>query len=359
VNRIANAAILGGIFDGSGQPDGKQYLGVIALNGADNVVVDSCEVRNGGYYGVNLYECNNCVLRGVRSNNNFRHGIHPGSDTADRGYFNWLIQCVTDNNGVDGVNDRGTTVSGESLNNAFYNCLSRNNGRSGFILDGGVEANNVATRYDVIGCRSYQNQSHGIQFTNCRASAVNVVTQSNGKSGILLEGGVRASVLNPRTTDHSGPNVAGITIRNSNEVSPKHVVIYGGESTNNSHNIRVDVESDAGPLTIRDVDIRGASERPIVFDDSYPSDLTISDTPGYRTTNRGTKSRSGDGSTTTFRWPHYLALQPNFVSVTPATPAARGSFSTSFEGDDIVVSYQNPPPEGDENLQWWWEARGY
>ncbi|WP_224447681.1 right-handed parallel beta-helix repeat-containing protein [Haloprofundus salilacus] len=359
VDGVSNAAVVGGVLDGSNQTDGEQYLGVLALNGADHVVVDGCEVRNGGYYGVNLYECNNCLLSGIRARDNYRHGIHPGSDTENRGYFNWLIQCITDNNGVDGINDRGTTVAGESLNNAFYNCLSRNNGRSGFILAGGVESDRVTTQYDVIGCRSFENESHGIQFTNCRASAVNVVTQSNGHSGLLLEGGVRASILNPRTNDHSGPESAGITIRDGVSASPSHVVIYGGEATNNSRNVRIETSSDVGPITLRDIDLRGAGEQTLAVVNSYPSALTVSNTPGYRTSNRGDLSRSGDGSTTTFRWQHYLAEQPRSVTVTPATGEAASPFSVTADNDNIVVTYRNPPGQGNENLRWWWEASAY
>ncbi|QCJ47410.1 right-handed parallel beta-helix repeat-containing protein [Haloprofundus sp. MHR1] len=359
VNSISQAAVVGGLLDGDNQSDGEQYLGVLALNNADQVVVDGTEVQNGGYYGVNLYECNDCVLNGIRAHDNFRHGIHPGADTEGRGYFNWLTHCITDNNGVDGVNDRGTTVPGESLDNAFYNCLSRNNGRSGFILDGGVGADEVAARFDVVGCRAYRNGSHGIQLTNCRVSAVNVVTRSNGQSGLLLNGGVQASILNPRSDDHSGPNAGGITIRSSDSAAPRHVVVYGGASTNNSHNVRIASGSNTGPITLRDIDLRGAERRPLWLGEDAPPELTVSNASGYRTTNRGDQTESGDGSASTFRWEHGLAEQPRSVSVTPATPAAAGPFSVTHDGDAIEVTYRTAPEQGDDNLRWWWSANAY
>ncbi|WP_224270048.1 right-handed parallel beta-helix repeat-containing protein [Haloprofundus salinisoli] len=359
VNGISQAAIVGGLLDGSSQSDGEQYLGVLSLSNADQVVVDGTEVQNGGYYGVNLYECNDCVLNGIRAHDNFRHGIHPGTDTEGRGYFNWLTHCITDNNGVDGVNDRGTTVPGESLDNAFYNCLSRDNGRSGFILDGGVGADDVAARFDVVGCRAFQNGSHGIQLTNCRVSAVNVITRSNGQSGLLLNGGVQASVLNPRSSDHSGPNAGGITIRNSDSAAPRHVVVYGGESTNNSHNVRIASGSNAGPITLRDIDLREAETRPLWLGEDVPTELTVSNVSGYRTTNRGDQTASGDGSTSTFRWVHGLAAPPRSVSVTPASAAAAGPFSVTNDGGAIEVTYRTPPEQGDGNLQWWWSAHAY
>ncbi|KTG11005.1 hypothetical protein AUR64_07510 [Haloprofundus marisrubri] len=359
VNDASEAAIVGGLLDGSEQTDGEQYLAVLTLSNSDGIIVDGTEVQNGGYYGVDLYECNDCVLNGIRSHDNFRHGIHPGTDTEGRGYFNWLGHCITNNNGVDGINDRGTTVEGESLDNAFYNCLSRNNGRSGFIIDGGIESNDAAARFDVVGCRAYENQNYGIQFVDCRVSAVNVVARANGRSGILLDGGVRASILNPRSDGHSGPNAGGVTIRDEDSSSPRHVVLYGGELTDNSYSVRIAAGADAGPITIRDVDLRNAGTQPLWFREDPPPELTVSNAAGYRTTNRGNQTQSGDGSTTTFRWQHGLAAPPQSVSVTAASDAAAGPFSVAQDGDAIEVSYQSAPEGGDGNLQWWWSANAY
>jgi hypothetical protein len=358
IGEATNSTVIGGTLDGSAQKDGEKYLSVIALNDANNVTISNTEVKRGGYYGVNIYECNDCLFWRVRSHDNYRHGFHPGSDTAGRGGRNWLVQCLASNNGVDGISDRGTTVRGERVHNIHANCLCQNNSRHGFLFAGGVATDNATTTYNIIGCRAFKNKYNGFNFRDCRASAVNLTAETNGRSGIEFEGANSISLLNPRIQGHAAPSGIGIKIARRDSFTPDNIVVYGGESRNNEYNIALTNITSTGPITLRDIDARGAEKATIALsEDQTDEAVTIRNVAGYPTTNRGRQVKDGDGRTTTFRWSHGLAARPDTVSVTPRTLPASDSFAVTTNDTSVLVKYRQAPSKGERNLQWWWQAR--
>jgi len=318
------------------------------------------EVQNGGYYGINIYQCNGCLFWRVRSHDNYRHGFHPGSDTAGWGYRNSLVQCLADGNGVDGISERGTTIQGEQLHNTYMNILCHNNGRNGFIFAGGKPTSNPTTTYDVINCRAFENERHGISFIHSKVSAVNIVSKENKEYGVAFDGGNDISLVNPRIRGHTSPSGIGAAITRYESVGADRIVIYGGEVRDSTYNIALRSAVNTGTITLRDIDARGAGETAIVLpEDQAREAMTIRNVAGYPTTNGGAHARSNDGQTTTFRWPHELATIPDTVSVTPKNLPASKPFTVEADNTEIIVRYQQAPSEGEEKLEWWWRARSH
>ncbi|MFC6835897.1 right-handed parallel beta-helix repeat-containing protein [Halomarina ordinaria] len=188
VREVSDVTVLGGTLDGGDQREGERFRAVLAVNRAERLTVAGTTVRNGGYYGLNLYESNDCLLYDVDASDNVRHGIHPGTDTADWGTGNRLVACVCTGNGVDGINDRGTTVPDGVVRNEYLRCTCRDNGENGLTLDGG-EASAATVEHVVADQTATDNGRAGIFLKDARAVVVDPTLSDNGGEALQVAAG--------------------------------------------------------------------------------------------------------------------------------------------------------------------------
>lgn len=354
----SDSLVRGGVLDGEGQSAGEKYLGVIGTNKAERVTIFGTHVKNGGYYGINLFDANDCLLWGVSSNDNYRHGIHPGSSTEKWGHGNRVVHCTTVNNGVDGINDRGSEQSSKALHNQYINCLARGNGKNGFHLsDGGPSDTDKIATYHLIGCQSIDNKQRGFRIGGAEASLINPVASENDV-GILIDGSNRVSAVDPYITNQDRADADGIVITGFGSNLDHHVLVSGGVIHTTGRNVLINADDGDGSITLRDVDINDEDGSTIKHS-GYVSDLTIRNVIGYPTTNSSREYTSADGETTQFNWSHGLAETPASISVAAGSKDALGPYVVDAGDSDIRVIYQEPPPAGTDNLKWWWEADVY
>lgn len=352
---VSDAAVVGGILDGSGQPEGSEYRSVLALNRAKRVTVTGTEVRNGGYYGVNVYQCNNCTFHDVRAHHNQFTGIHPGTDEEGWGLDNSFVGCSAHDNGNNGISDRGTTVP-QNLHNSYLNCYGWNNSGNGLLFGNGTDSGGMNTTHHVVECRSFENDDDGIQIDNANAAITNPSAEENGASGILLRNAGDVTILNPSVRNNDGN---GIEMRTENESVRPHVVVYGGTSTGNSDNLSVQSANQDTHIAFRDVDARGATDENVSFENRPPNNVTIDNVVGFRTEASGTKSRE-PGDSRSFEWEHGLATSPETISVQPKNAVSMGDFRVDADENTVTVTYAEPPASGDGGeLTWWWRAAAF
>jgi hypothetical protein len=83
----------------------------------------------------------------------------------------------------------------------------------------------------------------------------------------------------------------------------------------------------------------------------------VSDQAGKYTQNSGKSIQSGNGATTVFNIPHNLITVPNYIQLTPATPAAQAAYTLTSDATNIIITFSVAPPNAANNLVWHWEAK--
>jgi hypothetical protein len=74
------------------------------------------------------------------------------------------------------------------------------------------------------------------------------------------------------------------------------------------------------------------------------------------TEGKGTTTKSGDASTTTFTQAHGLGSTPSFFVVVPTSTDADSEFYLTADATNITITYPFPPPTGTSNLTYVWRA---
>lgn len=74
------------------------------------------------------------------------------------------------------------------------------------------------------------------------------------------------------------------------------------------------------------------------------------------TEGKGTSTKSGDASTTTFTIAHGLGSTPGFANVIPTSTDADSDFYLTVDATNITVNYPFAPPTGTSNLTYMWRA---
>ena len=145
-------------IDGDAQTDGTENMSCISFNNSDYELLEDIEAKNSGYYGVHTFQVNHSSFQNIHSHDNYRHGLHPGSNTTGRNKYNIYRDIYAWDNGVNGFDDRGS--SGDP-NEQMYNV------------------------YDNLQC--WDNGSHGIAIADQRSGVIsNSSASGNGKTGIRV-----------------------------------------------------------------------------------------------------------------------------------------------------------------------------
>lgn len=74
------------------------------------------------------------------------------------------------------------------------------------------------------------------------------------------------------------------------------------------------------------------------------------------TEGKGSSTKSGDATTTTFTIAHGLGSSPGFYDVVPTSTDADDDFFLTIDSTNITVNYPFPPPSGTNNLTYVWRA---
>jgi hypothetical protein len=74
------------------------------------------------------------------------------------------------------------------------------------------------------------------------------------------------------------------------------------------------------------------------------------------TEGKGSSTKSGDASTTTFTIAHGLGSSPSFYTVSATSTDADSEFFLTVDATNITVNYPFPPPTGTSNLTYVWRA---
>ena len=176
-----NCTLKGFTIDGDSQLDGTQYLSPISLSNCNYALLEEIEVKNAGYYGINIFQVNYSLFQNIHAHDNYRHGIHPGSDTVGRNKYNTYRDIYAWNNGSGGFDDRGSSVyPNEQMDNVYDNIQCWDNGHFGIAIacqKGGVLSNSFAN----------SNGESGIWMQNIEDFNVHdCSTTLNGKEGIQI-----------------------------------------------------------------------------------------------------------------------------------------------------------------------------
>jgi hypothetical protein len=177
---------------------------LINIQNSDYIVLEDIEAMNAGYYGINIYQVNHSLFQNIYAHDNYRHGLHPGSDTAGRNKYNTYRDIYAWNNGADGIDARGISVDAtEETNDVYDNIHCWDNGENGINISfqsGAILSNSTASgngrngmnfhtlnNFSVNSCSSTLNGERGIYLINSKnVNFTNVIVKNSVNNGIAL-----------------------------------------------------------------------------------------------------------------------------------------------------------------------------
>ncbi|MHC2995848.1 MAG: right-handed parallel beta-helix repeat-containing protein, partial [Candidatus Atribacteria bacterium] len=202
-------------IDGDAQTDGTQYLSPILISNCDYVLLEDIEAKNAGYYGINIYQVNHSLFQNIYAHDNYRHGLHPGSDKTGRNKYNVYRDIYAWNNGVDGFSDRGNGINpDEECHNIYDGIVCWDNGRFGIEID--------RQRYGVLS---------------------NSSVSENGKYGIYLTS-LGDFEIHDCSVTLSGEE--GLDIKNSNNINFTNVIVKNNNVSDTDYIGGVKIENSSG-----------------------------------------------------------------------------------------------------------------
>lgn len=305
----------GGVWDGSSQTDGTEYLSAVRLGETEGSEIRNATVQNGGYYGLNIPESDNVRVDNVVSRFNYRHGVRPQTQLDGSGTGYYLTDVRSYGNGKVGINvryaaDTDATITLSNVRShhngshglqlieddgtvtfGLSHVRSWENGGRGVFVEGGeldatavrttanggrsgIQANDART---VTGTdmRSIGDAGNGQTYRECdRVVLANPLATDSEGSGIELRSSEFVSITNPRCENNGQcEHSAGINISDAGDKPLDFVTVTGGRSVGNWQNIRARATS--GWLSITDLDAEGSvdADVDVSFDDESDVDL--------------------------------------------------------------------------------------
>jgi len=202
-------------IDGDSQ-NGLKPQGVIGITDCDYAVMEDIEVMNGGYYGISLYEVNHSSFQNIYAHDNYRHGLHTGSQITGRNMYNTYRDFYAWDNGVNGFDDwSADDYPIEQCYNIYDNIQCWDNGSTGIAIGGqkgGILSNSFASGNGTSGIYLYDIEDFNIH--DCSATL-------NGDEGIWIERADNVNFTNVIVKNNNVSDAAfsGIKVgENSNEI---------------------------------------------------------------------------------------------------------------------------------------------
>ena len=192
-------------IDGDAQEDNTEWQAVIGFDEDCNYVLcENLEVMNGGYYGIDYYEGNHSLFKNIYAHDNYRHGLHAGSDTTEKNMYNTYRDIYAWDNGGQGLDDRGSIEPIEQLNNVYGNIQCWDNGGKGIaiglqkaaVLSNSSSSGNVHGIYlydmedfDVHDCFFTLNENNGLRVARAEnINFTNVIVKNNNVLDTITAG---------------------------------------------------------------------------------------------------------------------------------------------------------------------------
>ena len=211
-----NCTLKGFTIDGDSQLDGTQYLSPILIAGCDYALLEDIEVKNAGYYGIDIFQVNHSLFQNIYAHDNYRHGLHPGSNTTGRNKYNIYRDIYAWNNGVGGFNDRGNSGDpNEQMYNVYDNLQCWDNGSHGIVI--GYQRSGVLSNSFASG-----NGKNGIYLLGIEDFNVHdCSTTLNGEEGLDIELSKNVNFTNVLIKNNNVSDtdyIGGVKIYNSSEI---------------------------------------------------------------------------------------------------------------------------------------------
>lgn len=352
---ITDSMILGGTIDGQNQTDGNINTRCIDVNTCDRIIIKDIEIKNSGYYGLNLWDSNDCTIDNVYSHDNYRHGVHLGGDNPGRNQYNITVNCRCYSNGVDGINDRGSTLTDENIHNSYINDICKGNGQHGFYFSSGMATIERTNKFYVVNCQSFNNTKFGFRFAECGGIIMNPVAMYNSEHGVEVAGCSNLSVINPLLT-HNGqtPWKEGLRILDGSSAPSSHITVIGGEIRDNYRNININSSLGSDDISIAHVDVRGGIYSNVNLQGTI-TNLRITGLNGFKTKNSG-KVTIPNGYTS-IKVAHDLASTPTVVTL-GATHSEVSNAVWNADTKNITISVGSAVTS-DRYIGWYAEYNPY
>jgi len=299
-------------------------------------------------------------LRDCGANGNTR-GYFIDSDGTEKSHC-WLKSCF----GING--DTGFIIASDVDYVTLDSCMATSNSVRGMFINsttGGrvilsdcnlqnPDANQDikmadAKKVKVLGGGSYGSADRGITAEGGQSEDVEIINfevASSNEHGILVDGSdvfIKGCFVKDANQNAGGFNA--IQIFESNNVDVKDCQIVG-----TSHSNSVNITSGSS-----NCHILGNRVEETISDSG--SGNIVRDNIGYKTSEKGTDTQSGDGTTSVFQISHNLAEAPSYASVEASSEDASTDFYVSGKSSSsIEITYAQAPPSGTDNLSWEWEA---
>ena len=219
-------------IDGDAQTDdvGGGLLSCISVGtGTTNTIIKDIEVKNAGYYGINVYRANYALLENLYAHDCFRHGISASTEDGTENRYNTYRDIYCWDNGTDGFNDRGiqTATLLQKFYNVYDNIHSWDNGNhgiaityiSGCTLTDSFASGNTGNGIHLRDCENFivsdclvTRNLYGARVTGATSKYVsftNVTARNNG-GGFMLTGADNTSLVNCHAYDER--TVTGVDI---------------------------------------------------------------------------------------------------------------------------------------------------
>jgi hypothetical protein len=165
--------------DGDAQTDANSGMVCINSTQANYLLLENIEIKNAGYYGLNMNDPNYCTFKNIYGHDNYRHGVHAGANIADSNQHNTYDTIYCWDNGVDGFNEKGGY---DSSNSTYNNIDCWNNGQFGIAITGVCNSS-------LTNSSSYNNGYRGMYITGVYDFIIeSCLVHSNYRSGIYLSG---------------------------------------------------------------------------------------------------------------------------------------------------------------------------
>ena len=141
--------------------------------------MEDIEVKNAGKYGIDPYQSNHSLFQNIYAHDNYRHGIHPGTNIMGRNQYNTYNNIEAWNNGAQGFDDWSSVAS---ENNTYNNINCWDNGEHGIAISNQIGS--VLSNSSVSG-----NGVDGIYLKDLKDFSVNSCSVTfSGVKGILITG---------------------------------------------------------------------------------------------------------------------------------------------------------------------------
>ena len=186
IDKVDYVTIKNLMIDGNAQTDNTQYLAVISVNNSSYISLENIEIKNGGYYGLNMWQVNRSSFQNIHSHDNYRHGVHAGTDATGWNMYNTYRDIYCWDNGFDGFNDRGSSVAPiEQLYNVYDNLNCWDNVVQGIrirLQKSGVLSNSFVSGNGTQGIDLYNVEDFSIQNCSITLNALQGIYISDSKN---------------------------------------------------------------------------------------------------------------------------------------------------------------------------------